>query len=406
MTKIRVGDFHLGEDEKKAVMEVLNSGHVSEGRRVRDFEKLWAHYIGTKYSVALSSGTAALMVGWSTLLHQKKYPPKRKKVITAPITYISTSNALVLTGYEPVYVDVDQETFVITPENIRKYLETVNDPENYIAINPVHLMGYSCDMDEINKIAKEYDLVVVEDSAQAHGSIYKGKKTGSLSLFSIFSFYIAHNIQAGEMGALNTDNIEIYKLAKKLKANGRMCDCLVCTRHEGKCPHRSLDIEDHDPRFTHNLIGYNFKTMEFQAALAISQIKKVNEIFIKRQSNVKYLNEGLKKFSSVLQLPVFDENVSYLAYPIVIKDTKIISRKDLRYHLEIEGIETRPLFGCIPTQQPAYSHLARKYKNKLPNADYIGRNAFYIGCHQYLEQKDIDYIIDIFHKVFKEKNLI
>lgn len=398
--RIFVGDFHLGSDEKKAVMEVLDLGRVSEWKKTREFEKLWANYVGTRYAVALSSGTSALLVGWSALRCQKRYS-RRKKVITAPITYIATSNALVLAGLEPVYVDIDAEKFVITPEAIEKHLQQTRDIEDYLAINPVHLMGYCAEMDRINEIARKYNLLVVEDSAQAHGSIYKNKKAGAMSLFSIFSFYIAHNIQAGEMGSLNTDDEEIYRLVKKLKANGRLCDCLVCTRHEGKCPHRSLDEEDHDPRFSHDLIGYNFKTMEFQAALAVSQIKKADRIFCQRQQNVRYLNERLKKFSGVLQLPVFDENVSYLAYPIVIKDPKVISRKKLRAELEKEGIENRPLFGCIPTQQPAYAYLKNLYQDKLPVADYVGRNGFYIGCHQYLTKDDLDYVVEVFEKIFK-----
>jgi CDP-6-deoxy-D-xylo-4-hexulose-3-dehydrase len=400
MKRVSVGDFHLGEDEKKAILKVLDSGRISEGKQVREFEKNWAHYIGTKYCISLSSGTAALMVGWWALRYYKQYKGNhRRKVITSPITYIATSNALVLTELEPIYVDIDPNIFVITPENIKKHLAKVKDPENYLAINPVHLMGYICDMNEINKIATEYNLAVVEDSAQAHGSIYHGHKAGSMSLFSIYSFYIAHNIQAGEMGALNTNDIEIYKLVKKLKANGRLCDCLVCTRHEGKCPHMSLDEEDHDPRFTHDLIGANFKTMEFQAALAVTQLKKVDEIFKKRQDNVKYLNEKLKKYSSILQLPLYSENISYLAFPIVIKDPKIISRKELRYKLEKAGIENRPLFGCIPTQQLAYAHFKNLYQGKLPNAEYIGNNGFYIGCHQYMGKQDIDYIAEVFDQI-------
>lgn len=397
--RVQVGDFQLGDDEKKAIIEVLDLGKISEGPKVREFEKLWSKYVGTKYSVALSSGTAALTVGWSALLQQKKYPQEKRKVITAPLTYVATSNALVNTGFEPVYVDVDPRTFVITPEKIEKHLENVAASENYVAINPVHLMGYMCSMDEINKIADEYNLAVVEDSAQAHGSIYKGKKAGSFSLFSIFSFYIAHNIQAGEMGALNTNSLEIYKMVKQLKANGRLCDCPVCTRDQGTCAHPPSDEEDRDPRFTHNMIGFNFKTMEFQAALGISQVKKAGDIFKKRQANVRYLNEKLKKFSYIFQLPVFDETVSYLDYPLVIKDPKLFSRKEIRHCLEKEGIENRPLFGCIPTQQPAYSYLKDYYEGKLPNADYLGKNGFYIGCHQYLSQDDLDYVVEVFEKV-------
>jgi dTDP-4-amino-4,6-dideoxygalactose transaminase len=402
--RISVGDFKIGEEERHAILDVLDSGRISEGKNVRKFEQVFAKYIGTKYAVATSSGTAALMVGLSSLLNSKDSKVKTgTKVITTPISYIATSNAIVTTGLEPVYVDVDPDTFVITPETIKHHLEMAYDIERYSLILPVHLMGYPCDMDGINRIAEDYGLLTFEDSAQAHGTIYKGKKTGSLSKLSAFSFYIAHNIQAGEMGSVVTDDPEIARLARKIKAHGRMCDCPVCTRPEGKCP-KTADTDsedDFDPRFTHEIIGYNFKAMEFQAALGLSQMKKADWITKKRNENVRYLNENLGIFSDVIKLPPFMETVSYLAYPVVIKDTRRISRKKLRAELEKRGVETRPLFGCIPTQQPAYAHLKEEYNGKLPNAEYIGRNAFYIGCHQYLEEEDLEYIVRSFREVIK-----
>jgi len=141
--------------------------------------------------------------------------------------------------------------------------------------------------------------------------------------------------------------------------------------------------------------------MEFQAALADLQLKNVEDITKKRLNNVKYLNENLQDFNHILQLPKYDSNVSYLAYVILIKNPEIISRKKLRYELEKKGIETRPLFGSIPTQQPAYNHLKNEYKGKIPIADYVGKNAFYIGCHQYLEQKDLDYVIRVFNDILR-----
>jgi len=399
MNKICVGDFVIGEEERRAVNEVLDSERISEGPKVKEFENQWAEFIGTKHCVLFNSGTSAIMAGLAVLKYYKNIKDK-KKVITSPLTYIATVNAIVNLGLEPVFVDVDKETFGITPKNIRELLEKVDDVKDYVIILPVHLMGYSCDMDEINKIAKEYGLLTFEDSAQAHGSLYNGKKTGSLSLLSDFSFYIAHNIQVGEMGAITTNNYEIKRLLKKIKANGRLCDCEVCTRAEGLCPKISsyTDGEDFDPRFTHDLIGYNFKTTEFHAALGIVQLKKADEIIKKRQENVKYLNEGLKEFEHLLQLPKYSDGISYLAYPIVIKNPNKISRKKLRLELEKNNIETRPLFGCIPTQQPAYNYLKEQYKDKLPNAEFLGLNGFYIGCHQYLKQEELDYII----KSFKE----
>lgn len=402
--KVSVGDFRISREERNAIKKVLESGRISEGEHARKFEEEWAKYVGTKYSVILNSGTSALISGLTALKYNWKNSKAKNgtKVITTPITYIATSNAIVLSGLEPVYVDIDKDTFCITPENIKAHLEETKTPEEYSLILPVHLMGYPCDMDGINKIAKKYGLHVFEDSAQAHGTLYKGKKVGSLSLLSDFSFYIAHNIQVGEMGAINTNDYEIIKLIKRIKANGRLCDCPTCTRKMTGCPKIKASKDDIDPRFTHDIIGYNFKITEFQPALGLAQLKKIDWIIKRRRQNVKYLNEELEKFSSVIQLPKYDENVSYMAYPLVIKNPKKVSRKKIRMKLEQMGIETRPLFGCIPTQQPAYSYLKDKYKEKLPVAENVGLNGFYIGCHQYLTHEDLDYVVKAFGAVYHE----
>ncbi len=404
MIRIRVGDFKIGNEEKRAINEILESGRISEDQKVRRFENKWAEFIGTRYAIALSSGTGALISGLTALRYHPGFHIKQgSKIITTPLTYAATVNAIVLSGFEPVFVDIDRGTFGITPENIKKHLEETKNPKEYSLILPVHLMGFPCDMDGINEIAYDYGLITFEDSAQAHGTLYKGKKVGSLSLLSAFSFYIAHNIQAGELGAVVTNDAEIFRLVKKIKTNGRMCDCPVCLRGEGKCP-RLLSYKgeaDFDPRFTHDLIGYNFKAMEFQAALALTQLEKEDLIKKKRRENVEYLNDKLKQFSDIFQLPKYDKNISYLAYPIVIKKPEKISRKKLREALEIRGIETRPLFGCIPTQQPAYNYLKEKYQGKLPVAEYVGANGFYIGCHQYLTEDDLYFIVKTFKEILK-----
>ena len=401
--KVAVGDFKIGKDERDAINDVLDAGRISEGKKVREFERKFASYVGTKYCIALNSGTSALIAGLNSLFYLKKKNIRKKtKVITSPITYIATTNAIVLSGLEPVYVDIDKYNFSLIPEQIEYILRKSSNPEEYSLILPVHLMGYPCDMDSINKIASKYNLLVFEDSAQSHGSINNGRKTGSLSLLSAFSFYIAHNIQAGEMGAVATDNKEVAKLVRKLKANGRICDCSICTRYLGKCPYTKKQNNDNDPRFLHDLVGYNFKTTEFSAALALTQLENVEENIKRRLFNVKYLNDNLKEFSSLLQLPIYSENVSYLAYPIIIKKPDVISSSEFKRKLENYGVETRPLFGCIPLQQPAYSYLRKQYEDKLPNAKYIGENAFYVGCHQYITKKDLDYMVNTFYKIIKE----
>ncbi|MBU1727410.1 MAG: DegT/DnrJ/EryC1/StrS family aminotransferase [Candidatus Omnitrophica bacterium] len=401
MKRIHVGEFRLGRKEERALFDVIDTGWLSEGKKTYEFEKAWAKYIGTHYAVAVNSGTSALVAGLVAL--KNKFGIKDgAKVITTPLTFIATINAIWHSGLRPVFVDIDPRTFVITPEDIEKALK---DEKDVAVVLPVHLMGYPADMDRINAIAKKNNVLVVEDAAQAHGTLYKGKRVGSLSEFAIFSFYVAHNIQAGEMGAVTTNDHRLFKLIKKIKAHGRMCECEVCTRSTGKCV--LMDAykgrEDFDPRFHHDLIGYNFKVMEFQTSLASTQLKKANQIFKKRSFNVKYLNDNLCEFSDILQLPSYSEDISYLAYPIVLKKQKHhkIPCFKLRRELEKHGVETRPLFGCIPTQQPAYQFLKERYADRLPNAEYVGENGFYIGCHQYLSKRDLDYIVETFAKIMK-----
>ncbi len=391
--RIHVGEFITTEKIRKNILNVLDSGRISEGPYVNDFEEKWADFIGSKYSVAVNSGTSALIAGLESIKY--KYPEKKNlKVITTPLTYIATSNAIVLTGFIPEFVDIDYSNFGISPQNIEKLLENSKKPEEYALILPVHLFGYPVDMNEILKIAKKYNLLVVEDSAQAHGTIYKHQKLGTFSLLSTFSFYIAHNIQAGQLGAIVTNDRDIANLIVQIKSNGRVCICKICTRSMGKCPYSEAEF---DPRFTHDKLGYNFRTTELQAAIALAQLEEVEVIIKNRQKNVKILNEYFSEFSEFFQLPKYSKDISYLAYPIILKD-KDISLNLFRQNLENEGIETRPIFSYIPNQL-AYANLKSKYEGKLTKAEHINKYGFYIGCHQYLNDDDLEYIYSKFKKV-------
>jgi len=364
---VRIGDYLTTKEDEEIVLKVLRSNRLSEGKYVREFEEKWADFCGTKYCVLTNSGTSALICALEVL---KGYHVGNK-VLTTPLTFIATINAIVLSGFEPTFADVDKETFVIKP--------TVSED----IFLPVHLYGYPVDMDEFN-----YKFMI-EDAAEAHGTLYKGKRVGSLGLMGCFSFYIAHNIQVGDMGAVTTNSSEVYRELKKIKAHGRLCECTICGRNEGRCPHKD---KDYDPRFTHERIAYNFKTTEIQAALGLNQLKKAQEIIHKRQHNVAYLNDGLEGVKE-LQLPKVSSDISYLAYPVIIKDESI-NRNDFLKRLSRAGIENRPLFACIPTQQPAYSHFREKWLSKLPNANWLGERGFHVGAHQYLTTEELDKIIE------------
>ncbi len=397
---VRIGDIKLTQEEKQKLYSLVDSEMFSEGRYVREFQDQWSKYVGTKNCVVFNSGTSAMMGGFVALQNSSKYGERVKKgskVITTPLTYIATANSVVTSGLEPVFVDV-KEDFNIDEEKIAALLETVGDTNDFSIILPVHLLGYVCEMDKINSLAKKHGLVVFEDAAEAHGSTYKGKRVGSMSTLADFSFYMAHAVCAGELGTLHMNDEELRSLAESLKGNGRMCACTVEQRGKGLCPHAVEDSSGVDPRYFSNFIGYNLKATEFQAVLGLTQISKVDGIIRQRQENVKYLNEGLAKYSGIFRLPVFSESVSYLSYPLVIEDDSV-PRKKVREALAEKGIESRPLFGCIPTQQPAYSALKAKYDGILPNAEFFGKRGFYIGCHQFMGQDQLDYVIKSFGEI-------
>jgi CDP-6-deoxy-D-xylo-4-hexulose-3-dehydrase len=405
--KIHIGEIIIGEEERQALLEVIDSGRITEGPRCREFESGFADYIGTRYATVVNSGTSALILGLKALQEDGRFPKivPGKKVITSPVTYVATSNAIRLCGMEPVYVDIDPQTFKLKTGQVEEAVQGHGE-DNIGLILPVHLMGYPNDMDELLEIAGKYDLQIFEDCAQAHGSIYKGRTLGTIGLMSAYSFYIAHNIQVGEMGALLTSDLNLSTLAKQLKANGRSCDCVQCTRNTGRCVKQNgSEPMEEDPRFSHDMVGYNFKTMDFCGALGCVMLKKAEGIRLQRYHNVKKLNELLADCADVMQLPEANRDYSYLGYPLIIKADSGISRAKLLFLLEEMGIENRPLFGCIPLHQKAYEEYKAVYEGRLPNADHVGKHGFYIGCHQFLDESDLERIASSLIQVLKQSEL-
>jgi CDP-6-deoxy-D-xylo-4-hexulose-3-dehydrase len=251
---------------------------------------------------------------------------------------------------------------------------------------------------------------VIEDAAEAHGARYKGKLVGTIGLMGTFSFYVAHIVTTGEGGAIITDDDELDTLLRSVRAHGRACSCKVCRLNTGSgrlCEKRFLEDESdavYDGRFRFERIGYSAKMNDLEAALGIDQVARLDQIIAKRRYNMKEFTKGLKQFAE--QLLLFDDRnenelISPLVYPIVIRKGSTFTRKQLTRFLEDRGIETRPMFGSIPTQQPAYRHLGFK-SGAFPNSEYIGANGFYIGVHQNLEQSDIDMVLNSFYDFFKQ----
>lgn len=402
--RIPIGDFRAGERERELVLEVLDSNRLSEWKKVEEFEKRFAEYVERKHSIAFNSGTSAEITGFKALQYSNAFDFSEKpRVITNPITFAATVNAIKLSGFEPAFVDIDFDTLNISPGKLREFLEESEFANECGIIMPVFLMGFSANVLEMEKIAKKHNMVLFSDCAQSHGALFNGRKIGSFGELSAFSFYVSHNIQAGEMGAIATNNEKLVEIMKKIKSYGKNAS----KRNPSKeflesIKAKGLDLEDVDARFTMEFIGYNFRTTELSAAIGLAQLEKAQATMKQRQENVKYLNEELEKFSDLLHLPNYSKENDYLGYAVIIKKPELISRKKFRDELEAKGIETRPLFGCVPFHQPAFLYLNKHYEKKLSNARFVGENGFYFGCHQYLSRNDLDRIISAVTEVLKE----
>lgn len=391
--RVPIGDYPFTQEDRDAINRVMDSGRISENREVRAFEDEFADYLGVKHCVAVSSGTSALIVGMKAM-QELGYLKPLDVVLIPALTFVATANAVVLSGLSVRFADVERYTFCMDPlaEMIRADL-----------ILPVHLMGNTAHMTTINTRAKANGSYVAEDAAEAHGSRHFGSLAGSMSLWSAFSFYIAHTVQAGELGAICTDDADIASACRSLKAHGRLCTCRVCTRSQGKCPRAGQN-----PRFTSQYIGYNFKPMEFQAALARVQLSRLEENILRRKEAERSITFRLSSlfYDELIEDHYFRTGAFInvpMAYPIVLKKKGIRSR--VMSELESAGIECRPLFNCIPTQMPSYKGHEQAL-DRFPVSEYYGHNAFYVGCHQYLSNEQIAHmttsIVDVVERISNE----
>jgi len=373
----------ITEKSKKLINEILELKRVSSGKYVREFEKKFAKLVGTKEAVALSSGTDAVALALAVLYD---FGAERNDEIIVPaLSFVATGNAVLQAGFKPVFVDIEKETLNIDPKKIEQAIT-----EKTRAIIAVHLMGKPADMESIRDIAKKYNLFVIEDAAEAHGTVYKGKNAGTMGDMAAFSLYVAHMISTIEGGIVTTNKPEFAEILRSLRSHGRACKCVQCVlnTNSGYCPKRFNNEYGSDIRFIFERIGFS----------------KYSEILQKRRQNLTYLMSKFKKFKPLL-LSInegLDERIGPHAFPVIIQENNNFSRDDLVLYLEKKGIDSRSLFSSMPTQCPGFKFLGYSL-GEFPNAEYIGRNGIHIGIHQDIEKEDLDYFIRITEE-FLSKN--
>ena len=329
MCRIPIAEPEIGEEELKNVMEAVKSGWVSsKGKFISEFEERFAEYIGVKYGVATSSGTTALHLALVALGVKKG-----DEVIIPTLTFAAVANAVIYTGAKLVFVDSHPDYWCIDPEKIEEKITRKTK-----AIIPVHLYGHPCDMDIILKMAGEYGLYVIEDCAEAHGAEYRGRKVGSFSDISCFSFYGNKIITTGEGGMCLTND---ERLAEKMKI----------LRDHGMKP---------DRKYWHEVIGFNYRMTNLQAALGVAQLEKMEKFVQKKIEIAETYNSLLKNVDGITLPPKMPwaRNVYWLYSILVDKSSYGLDRDELIVKLLERGIETRRFFYPLHIMPPyrTYAH--------------------------------------------------
>ena len=365
----------LKGNELNYVTECVQTNWISSSGRFTDaFEKKFAEFCGVKYGVSVCNGNMALHIA----LEACGIGPS-DEVIVPDFTMIACVNAILYTGAKPVLIDADMKTWCINTKLIEEKITSKTK-----AIMPVHIYGHPCEMDEINRLAMKYNLLVIEDAAEAHGALYRKKKCGSMSNVAAFSFYANKIITTGEGGMIVTNDESIAEKARLLK-----------------------NYAFTKKRFVSDFVGYNYRMTNIQAAIGLAQIENIHELVESRISNAHFYNELLSGVEGIVTPPCADwvKNV-YWMYGILVNEKFGITADMLRNKLYDVGIDTRAFF--VPMHnQPVYNKPNIKFQNlpetkgNFPVSSYLGENGFYLPSSSHLPKEDIVYIAEAIKSIKK-----
>lgn len=368
MHYIPYGRQSINEDDIKAVEEVLKSDFLTTGPKIAEFERKFADYVGAKYAVAVSNGTAALHIACMAA-----GIGEGDEVITTPITFAASANCALYCGATPVFADIDPVTYNISPESVESHVT-----ERTKAIIPVHYTGQACDMDAIHKIADKYNLIVIEDAAHAVGAEYKGKKIGSLSDMTEFSFHPVKHITCGEGGIVTTNREDLYEKLKLFRTHGITREEKFLHKVDGPWYYEQIDL------------GYNYRITDIQAALGISQLGRIDKFLEKRKKIAAKYDEAFKDFDGI-EIPKQAEYSNSAYHLYVIKVDKSI-RKALFEYLRANNIGVNVHY--IPVYTFPY-YREHGYENvKCENAEKLYESIISIPIYYDLSDEEQDYVID------------
>ncbi|WP_017726249.1 UDP-4-amino-4,6-dideoxy-N-acetyl-beta-L-altrosamine transaminase [Halalkalibacterium ligniniphilum] len=376
-TYLPYGKQWIDDDDIQAVIDVLKSDYLTTGPAVERFEKAFSQYVDAKYAVAFSNGTAAL--------HGACFVAGIEpgdEVITTPMTFVASANCVLYQGGKPVFADINQRTYNIDVEKVKQLIT----PKTR-AVIPVDFTGQPCDLDELLSIAKQHNLVVIEDAAHALGATYKDRKVGSISDMTMFSLHPVKHMTTGEGGIITTNNKDYYEKLVQFRSHG-------ITRERSKLLH------DHGPWYYEmQHLGFNYRMTDIQAALGLSQLKKVEQFIKIRKKYVSIYNEafrGWREFVSPFQ--ALDRQSSWHLYVIRLNLEALTgSRKEVFEALQHENIGVNVHY--IPVYyQPYYQELGYQ-KGLCPNAEEVYEAIITLPLFPAMSERDVQDVITAVKKI-------
>jgi len=389
-SQIGVGGLVLGPRERKYLGQVIRSSRLSYGPMTRRFERRFAAAHGCRFGVFSNSGTSALHIALAALKERHGWKDEDEVLVPA-VTFVATANIVFHNRMKPVFVDVDPETYNIDPAQLERRIT-----RRTRALIPVHLMGLPCDMDPILKVCRRNKLKVIEDSCETAFARYRGRPVGSFGDIGCFSTYVAHYIVTGVGGFSLTNDADLAVRLRSLMNHGRDSIYLNIDDDQGVTRGRLQEIVERRFRFVS--MGHSFRATELEAAIGLGQLDSMRSIVRARQANARYLSEGLKDLEDRLQLPTVppDRDHMFMMYPLVLRDE---AKTGLVNFLEEGKVETRDIMPLI--NQPVYVKRYGDLERRYPVAAWVNKSGFYVGCHQYLSRRELDYVIGRIHAYFR-----
>lgn len=404
VTPVPVSGKVIDGNDISTLVDSALDGWLTSGRFTEQFQRELARFVGTRDALFVNSGSSANLVALSALTSPKlgkRALQPGDEVLTVAMGFPTTVNPIIQNGLKPVLVDVELQTY----DAIEDRLKEAISPKTR-AIMMAHTLGNPFNLDLVQKLCKENDLWLVEDSCDALGSIYDGKRTGSFGDLATVSFYPAHHITTGEGGAVLVKSPLVKRQVESFRDWGR--DCYCETGKDNTCQKRfEWQLGDlplgYDHKYIYSHIGYNLKATDMQAALGLSQLGKLDNFNARRKENFDYLSKGLENVEGLL-LPraTRKSEPSWFGFPITLDPKHPANREELLQLLDDKKIGTRLMFAGNIVKQPAYRNVDFRIVGDLTNSDVVMNRSFWIGVFPGLTTQMLDFVIETITEFMKK----